>query len=257
MTQAMLSPREAIYCFRHEQIEGHALAEALARYPKWQVAIVKPNTHYEPLIQFDEKDRPFINLFSNPKYIQPFLDKWGLKYQAQHYAETVGHFIFKHLPKQIAYLNIDPETAHGVHYRQAQIKLLQAMGKMVEIDGFIEKLGQITQKNVDAYKGLLKSIQDCIFHILIFNDNRIASAPDNYGKRLATAFTSKQAALEYVGWLRFNYPNRNLPTVTKTSGAALFSQLADSNKLGVVFNCQGPIRPVLLAKQFCDWVAKA
>ena len=254
MTQAILSPEEAILCFQYDQFEGQNLAEALARYPYWQVPVGKDRAYYEPQIQIDENGDAFVNLFSKPEYVQLFMDKQELSATGLHLAESVGYYIFKQLPKRIAYINIDPETEHAIHYKKPQLKLLRMMGKMVEIDGMIEALSALTIHNVEHHQEAFEKLREYVFHLLIFSENQIASAPDSYGFQLLTAFTSEHAALEYIGWLKFNYPKRKLPVLTSVIGEHFFSMLAQTDKEGVVFNCQGPIRPVILPRNTWEWV---
>lgn len=254
MTQAFLSPEEAIFYFQEDHFEGASLAEAFARYPHWQVAVGESDTHYKPLIQQDAQGHSFINLFSKSAYIKPFVEKWGDAYQAKHLAESVGYYIFKHLPKKLSYVNIDPETQHGIHYRKGQIKLLQTMGRMVEADELLAKLSLLNQESKASSKHLIKRLHEYIFHLVMFPDNHIASAPDSYGNKLITAFTSEHAALEYMGWLKFSYPKRNMPVVKEVAGHVLFKRVSQTNLHGVVVNCQGPIRPVTLERSFCGWL---
>lgn len=256
MTEAILSPEEAILYFQEEHFEGPALAEAFARYPHWQVAVNRPNKQYQPLIHTDEQERLFINLFSKPDYITSYQAGWGETYYAKDFAECAGYYLFKHLPKRIDYLNIDPDTDHGIHYRKGQLKLLHSMGKMVEMDELMARFSQITQGNFELYQEVIQKLREFIFHLVMFPNNQIASAPDVYGHQLVTAFTSRHAALEYIGWFKFNYPKRIMPVLNQVSGELLFSRLVDSSASGVVFNCQGPIRPVTFGRQTCEQFLK-
>ncbi|MGB0521784.1 MAG: hypothetical protein ACPGJS_02430 [Flammeovirgaceae bacterium] len=256
MTHAVLSPEEAIYYFQQEHVEGPGLAEALARYPYWQVAVQEPDTFYQPLVHMDAKGRLFLNIFSKTEYIQVFLEKWGMAYKAKYLAESVGYFIFKHLPQKLSYINIDPETKHGIHYRKGQLKLLQTMGEMVEIDESLSKLSQITKENQEAYADVFQYLKGYRFHVVMFPNFHIASAPEAYGDKLITAFTSEHAALEFIGWLKFNYPKRNLPVVDEVMGEILFNKVTKTSLHGVVVNCQGPIRPMTISRKLCEWMIK-
>jgi hypothetical protein len=247
---------EAIRQFLDHKLDGLHLRYRLMTHPTWCVPIAQapdevladPTGHVKLLALEDEGGQRHFNVFSSPEALQHTQAVRGDHAVGQAYITLAGWQLFTFRGQEFAYLNIDPDEPHAIHFKQHQFDGLNQWARMVGLDATLHRL----QAQAEVPETDIQTLLDYEHYYLALTEHpdgaRIALAPDSQNRTLGAVFTSEMAAQTYADWLEEGYrlgggtppPLR----IIQITGRPLWKELASMAELqGIVFNCRGPITP--------------
>jgi len=246
----------AIRQFLNHELDGHHLKFSLMVHPTWCVPVAdapedllaNPTGSVRFLALEDENAQRHFNVYTSPEALQHSRTARGDHAVGQAYITLAGWQLFSFTGNEFAYLNIDPDEPHAIHFKAHQFDNLREWARMVGLDATLHRLQSLPEVPETDIATLL----DYEHYYLALTEHpdgaRIALAPDAKNRTLGAVFTSEMAAQAYADWLEEGYrlgggtppPVR----IIQITGRPLFKELAGMAELaGIVFNCRGPIAP--------------
>jgi len=225
---------DTLQAFHQQQLDFYGLLRQFLSNEEWCI----PCKDNQPLLLKKDAET-FLLLFSS----QELFEKHNGTDLPSFY--KTGDWIAHNLSSDITAVIIDPNEAHATLLPNQYFPLLHKLSKSIAIEHLLE--GNHTQQNAIE---MLKNFEHYLVPIIQDSTGltHITLAPDTQGRQLAAVFTAEDCLQAFVTASQ-NLLGDDLK-VDEISGNQLFSNLKQLSIEGVVFNCNGPILPRALSKDF-------
>ena len=232
--------KETLQSFHNQSIDFYTLMREILAYQNWILA----SQNDQPLLLKND-DKTFLLLYSD---LDCFEKQNGNS--IQHITKN-GSWIIENLTEPISAAIIDPNEDHAVQLDQKYFPVLNKLRK--------SKLVEEILQGSDLKPQALQQLQQFNhFLIPIIQDSNgvthITLAPDDQGRKLAAIFTSEDCLQAFVTASK-HLLGEDIK-IDEISGTQLFQNLSQVPIDGVVFNCNGPVTPRALSKEFVSLLAK-
>ena len=232
--------KEKLQAFHTQSINFYTLMREILAYQNWVLA----SQNEQPLLLKND-DQTLLLLYTD---LNCFEKQNGNS--IEHITKD-GNWIVENLSQPISAVIIDPNENHAVQLEQKYFSVLQNLRKSIQVE-------QILQGNEPKPKALQQLQQFKHFLIPIIQDSNgvthITLAPDEQGRKLAAIFTSEDCLQAFVTASK-HLLGEDIK-IDEISGKQLFQNLTQVPIDGIVFNCNGPVEPRALSKNFVSLLAK-
>ena len=255
-----LPPRKAIEQWQNKQINGTALMRCLVSYGQWMVPVSEAaagemlQQGQIPRVMFsrDAQGVSRLFIFSDGDAYSEYRKAANMT-EEQYFLSAKGTWVFRLPTDEIDYIAIDPASPHEIAYDRNLLPRLKEMADAVEVEAALSDLRASTGTTEELLP-LVINYQGYRVAIGKQGDSHyIALAPDEKGRKLAAVFTSDEAIDAYTEQAKQRFPGVELKWLG-LPGVQLFEQLAKMRIDGIVFNCEGPAKPVAFAAQFAQLI---
>ena len=248
--------------WRNKQINGLGLMRGLVGYEAWVVPIseaaaVRALAHNDgPSLQLstDPAGKVSLLLFSDVDALHRYRQSASAQGE-QHFLTLRGGGLFIGPFENVNRIHIDPLSPYDIFYDTEQFPRLFEMARAIALEQALTSLRQGT-----APDGIAVKVRE-------FDEYRIAiaqhesgpsllMAPDSKGRSLAAVFTAQDAFDAYVPTAKKQSGGSEVKE-TKLGGPALFKLLLSMKLDGIVFNCEGPVRPIAFALGLASIILQA
>jgi hypothetical protein len=176
--------------------------------------------------------------------------------QSQHFLTTKGTWAFRLPSDAIDFLAIDPGSPHEIAYGKELFPRLKEMADAVVVEEALLKL-RTSEGPTERLLALVREYPGYTIAIQKTDQGtRLGMAPDSKGRTLAAVFTYDDGFDAYYEDGKRLQPGGELLQMS-LSGRALFEHLLKLQLDGIVFNCNGPARPIAFALQFAQVALEA
>lgn len=263
-----LSAQAAIARFEAKELDGAHLLFYLMYHDAWLVPLQDPPEGQEtPMaedgtVQFrsfkDEAGKVFFNVYSHREALETARKEHGEPYVGDYFLKLPGYALFSFETEEYDYLNLDPAGPNALHYKAEQFPMLRDWARMVGLDNNLRKL--LTQQKIAQEDREL--VRDFAHYWIVVtrqkeqpDEQRLALAPDEeQNRRLAAIFTGETAVNRYLQWLEGRMEDGVELFKFELKGEELFRELSQMELDGLIFNPQGPLRPLAFSKVFPPFI---
>ena len=233
-----MQPTEALAQHADKKLNGLELYFELALHEAWELPLDNDDLSEPQLKVFTDKaEQPYTMLFSSPKIVEQFKDKAEKNQQYRYKLTAEGHALFQALPDELAYVLLNPGTAHAHKVPNNTFELLKEAGQVAELDASIAALAA-GEGHVNDH---LRTIRDFEHYLLVMSQSgHPAIAPDDQNRTMMAVFTYQQALDMYKEWTAEAGHDADF-IVKVVSGQTLFKAVTKIKVDGIVLNCFGPV----------------
>lgn len=207
--------------------------------------------HSAWILPSHNKEHPSLWRSPNGIWLSAFTSMETFKQQASEsdFITQQGMSLFANLNTPIDAIVIDPGTPYALQFTQKMFPTLKRWSAAINVERILEN-----PQNRSEAATILRDYEGFYIPVIKSDSGKahLALAPDKQGRKLAAVFTAEDTLQRFLDIAQQALGDDLI--IDMISGRKLFSTLYELPLDGVVFNCNGPVKPQALRMQFINYL---